>query len=139
MARVVQAARVPLADASGTPGTQPEIDLGTGTVRFNGVEEHDCETFNWPPNLGYPSRDDPAWTFDWCKTWREPYDHVVAASLLVAQRLLGEQIEIGSDGKLEDFLDQVESREAGEESARELYTRVFGKPPVIPPWFTRSR
>jgi hypothetical protein len=68
-----------------------------------------------------------------------PYDHVVVACLLVAQRFLGEQIEVTSDGTLDDFLDQTERGAPGEESARSSHTRLFEHEPVIPPWFTRER
>jgi hypothetical protein len=39
-------------------------------------------------------------------------------------------IEISSDGGVKDFLDQTES---WNESARSLYSRTFGEPPLEPP------
>lgn len=139
MAKVIRAARVPLADGLGQAGTEPVIDLDAGTVWFNGVDDEGYETFYWPPELSKPSHDDPGRTYDFCKTWRMPYDPVVVACLLVAQRVLGDRIEIGSDGNLDDFLDQAENAADHEETARALYTRVFQQDPVIPPWFHRSR
>jgi hypothetical protein len=97
MARVIQASTVPLANRWGEAGTEPEIDLDSGNVAFNGVEDDSYETFNWPPDLSRPASDDPARTFGWCKTGRLPYDDVVAACLRVAKDILGEQIEIASD------------------------------------------
>jgi len=98
-ARIIEASAVPLANWEGEPGTEPEIDLDTGKVFFNGVgEEEDAyESFYWPPDLNHPSRDDPLWTFGFCKTGRLPYDEVVAACLLAAKDVLGEQMEIASD------------------------------------------
>jgi hypothetical protein len=139
MAKVLRASAVPLADGMGEPGTEPVIDLDAGSVWFNGVEDDGCETFYWPPDLGRPAQNDPGRTFDFCKTWGMPYDSVVVACLLVAQRVLGEQIEVTSDGTLEDFLDHTEHGEPGEESPRSLYVRVFGNEPPIPGWFTRDR
>ncbi len=130
MAKVVEGATVPLADGFGEPGTVPRLDSDTGTVWFNGVEDEGYETFGWPPSLEHPSRDDPNWTFGFCKTAWQPYDHVVVACLLAAQRVLGDQIRISSDGSVEDFLDQTDS---WNESARSLYTRTFGEPPMAPP------
>jgi hypothetical protein len=129
MAKVVKASTVPLAGAFGEPGTSPRIELDTGTVWFNGVEDEDYETFAWPPSRDEPSSD-PSRTFSFCKTSWQPYDHVVVACLLAAQRVLGDKIEISSDGGVNDFLDQTES---WSESARSLYTRTFAEPPVVPP------
>jgi hypothetical protein len=72
----------------------------------------------------------PTRTFSFCKTACLSYDHVVVACLLTAQRVLGDKIEISSDGGVNDFLDQTES---WNESARSLYTRTFGEPPLEPP------
>jgi hypothetical protein len=139
MAKVIRAAQVPLADGFGRAGTEPVIDLDAGTVWFNGVAEEGRETFSWPPDLNARSHDDPGRAVDFCKTWRMPYDAVVVACLLVAQRVLGDRIEIGSDGNLNDFLDRAEIAGDDEETARALYTRVFEEDPDIPPWFHRSR
>jgi hypothetical protein len=130
MVKVVEAATVPLANAFGEPGTAPHIDLDTGTIQFNGVEDEDYEAFAWPPGFDQLSGDDPTRTFSFCKTAFLPYDHVVVACLLTAQRVLGEKIQISSDGGVNDFLDQTES---WNESARSLYTRTFGEPPFEPP------
>lgn len=62
------------------------------------------------------------------------YDHVVVACLLVAQRVMGDQIEVLSDGSLEEFLDRSPyDPSLQEESARELYSRIFGEPPSVSP------
>jgi hypothetical protein len=110
MAKVIEASTVPLANFEGDPGAKPEINLDEGTLSFNGVgqatdwgdfggDEGDaCEPFNWPPDLNKPSSRDPQWTFDWCKTERFPYDEAVAACLLAAKAVLGEQIKISGDG-----------------------------------------
>jgi hypothetical protein len=102
MAKIIEASTVPLANFEGEPGTKPQIDLAKGMVFFNGVgvdDEGDAyESFYWPPDLNYPSRRDPQWTFGFCKTGRLPYDEVVSACLLAAKAALGEQIEISSDG-----------------------------------------
>jgi hypothetical protein len=136
MAKVVRASSVPLADGTGEGGTEPEIDLAAGTVWFNGVDDDSYEFFYWPPDLSRPDSSNPSRTFDFCKTSRMPYDHVVVACLLVAQRVLDQQIEIRSDGTLADFLDQTTAWDVEEESARSLYTRVFQQAPEIPPSFT---
>jgi hypothetical protein len=136
MAKVIEASTLPLADGFGEPGTAPRIDLETGTVWFNGVDEDGYETFGWPPSLDHPSSDDPSSTFSFCKTAWQPYDHVVVACLLAAQRVLGEKIKISSDGGVDDFLDQTES---WNESARSLYTRAFGELPVVPPQVAGNR
>jgi hypothetical protein len=64
-----------------------------------------------------------------------PYDHVLVACLLVAERVMGDQIGILSDGRLEEFLDRspYDDPSLQEESARELYSRVFGEPPSVSP------
>jgi hypothetical protein len=143
MAEVVAAASVPLGNWEGEPGTLPEIDLETGKVWFNGIGDDANETFAWPPDLDHipESHTDRSRSFNFCKTARMPYDHVVVACLLAAQRVMGDQIEILSDGSLEEFLDRspYDDPSLQEESARELYSRVFGEPPSVPPRMLEKR
>jgi hypothetical protein len=68
---------------------------------------------------------------DGCETFYWPPD--------LGRPAQNEQIEVTSDGTLEDFLDHTEHGEPGEESPRSLYVRVFGNEPPIPGWFTRDR
>lgn len=95
---------IPLANATGEPGTSPEIDsIG---FHFNGVGENSLEPFSFPIDFEARgtkckyrySRDERGWVFEFCKTESELYDSVVVACLLVAKDHLGGQIELASDG-----------------------------------------
>jgi hypothetical protein len=137
MAKLVEATPTPLAGPYGT-GT-PEVDVTRGEVAFNGVgdDDCDCETFRWPPRGA--GDDDPEWASHAWKTERLPYDAVLCGCLLVAQRVLGEAIRIGSDGTLGDFLDGAGTGPDSIESAAALYERVFGEAPPVPPLLAAPR
>lgn len=154
MARLVEAESEILAgwDGEGEPTLDPE----TGEARFNGRgPDLDHETFVWPPNLDEPQLwrgEDDGTVFTFCKTARKPYDKVVVACLLVAQRELGDAIKISSDasdlfefmgGDVSEGWQKVNSMlghptDAYEGTAHELYVRVFGEEPPIPPSFARE-
>jgi hypothetical protein len=136
MAKLVEATTIPRAGPYGTGA--PEIDVARGEVAFNGVEDDDCdcETFRWPPRgTGGHDRE---WVRHTWKTERLPYDAVLCACLLVAQRVLGEAIRIASDGTLDEFLNGA-GDEASIESAAALYERVFGDAPPVPPTLAARR
>ena len=85
--------------------TEAGIPLGNGLgfdapnidetlVAFNGVGEGGHETFSI--RLGDEG-------FDFCKTAQKPYDAVVTASLIHANKIFGDAIEISSDGSWLDW------------------------------------
>lgn len=150
MARVVRVATPELAGPLGEGA--PEIDDLKGIVRFNGRDDDAHESFIWPPNLNeeQPYIDDQTSVFSFCKTAFKPYDPVVVCCLLVAQRVLGEKIEVSSDGDIKEFfgtelsegwqkvnemLGSPTEAEEDREGAWDLYKRVFGKDPPIPAYF----
>lgn len=58
---------------------------------------------------------------DFCKTRQKPYDRVVVAILIALYNRFGNDIEIDSDGNLEDW-----------ELGRKLYVDTFSVFPVMP-------
>lgn len=75
-------------------------DINSFTI--DGILET-CETFEWPPHSKF------------CKTRALPYDIVVCACLLVAKQLYDKNVDISSDGSVEDWKEAIE-----------LYKSVFG-------------
>lgn len=67
-------------------------------VRFNGVGNGAHETFY----IGLPVGDE-RYDYGFCKTAEKPYDTAVTASLILAKKIFGEDIEIKSDGKWSDW------------------------------------
>lgn len=155
MAQLVEAEREILAGWDGTG--KPALDPETGAVRFNGRgPDLDHETFVWPPRLDEPPQlwrgEDDGKVFTFCKTARKPYDKVVVACLLAALHELGDAIDIHSDASdvvefmgsdISEGWSQVNAMlghptVAYDGSAYDLYVRVFGEEPPIPPCFTRD-
>lgn len=87
-------------------------DVSDQTIRFNGAEPRNYETFS----LRASDTD-----FNFCKTGPQPYDAVVAALLIRAKHLLGETIEISSDGTWDEWAD-----------GRALYEKAFAEAPICP-------
>ena len=148
MAHVVTEAHTPLAGPDGEG--LPEIDEDKGIVRFNGALEDSHESFIWPPNLREKQDylDDKTVVFNFCKTAFKPYDPVVVCCLLCAQKVLDDKIAISTDGDEQEFfgtklsegwqqvnalLNSPTEAEKGREGAWNLYKRVFGEEPPIPP------
>jgi hypothetical protein len=67
-------------------------------VSFNGVGAEAHETFY----IELPV-DDERYDYGFCKTAEKPYDMVVTASLILAKKIFGEDIEIKSDGNWDDW------------------------------------
>jgi len=67
-------------------------------VRFNGVDAGAHETFYIELPVG-----DERYDNSWCKTAEKPYDTAVTASLILAKKIFGEDIEIKSDGNWSDW------------------------------------
>lgn len=153
MLRVVEATTVPLGAWDGNTEFAPDLNnLIDGSIRFNGVKEDAHETFIF----GAMSREKylgigpEGWAFAFCKTAQKPYDVVVVACLLVAQKELGDAIEISSDAMdWNEFVGREQSpgwlganQMLGHpqgvdhpEDAVQLYERVFGEAPPVPPHF----
>ena len=85
--KIIEAANVPLAD----------VNIDETGIRFNGVGADAHEDF-WL--LRDNERD-----FQFCKTAAKPYDIVCVAILCLAYQLLGDEIEISSDGGAADWED----------------------------------
>lgn len=90
----------------------PEID--SDKISFNGKEPDDYETFDF-------HRFELGKDFNFCKTAQKPYDVVVTACLAVAAEVIGDGIEVSSDGNGEDW----------EEGAR-LASKVLGREVPVP-------
>lgn len=74
------------------PGTRPHI--GDDCIAFNGFSENGHETF-WLAK-------EPE-GFQFCKTAHKPYDVLVTAMLMVAERHAPGAIRISSDGDADDW------------------------------------
>ena len=85
--KIIEASGVPLAD----------VDIDETGIRFNGVGENSHEDF-------WLLRDNDR-NFGFCKTAEKPYDTPVVAILCLAHQLLGDAIEISSDGGASDWED----------------------------------
>lgn len=75
-------------------------------VELNGPDGKGYEPFRLTrvrvAKRGERAKDDGLW-FDFCKTERRPYDLLVAASLLVLKRHLGNGVRVMTDGKDNDW------------------------------------
>jgi hypothetical protein len=69
-------------------------------VRFNGVGDGAHETFYIELPVGDERYDD-----GFCKTGQKPYDTAVTASLILAKKIFGDDIEIRSDGEWHEWQD----------------------------------
>ena len=69
-------------------------EYGDDKIVFNGVGANSHETF-------FVSADGV--DFNFCKTAQKPYDTAVTASLILAKKIFGEDIEIRSDGNWSDW------------------------------------
>lgn len=79
-------------------------------MSFNGCEEQSHETFRLgakPVDVDTPWNKGNEKIFDFCKTARKPYDTVVVACLAALADILGDDIEVSSDGSPEDWKDGV--------------------------------
>jgi hypothetical protein len=85
--KIIEASGVPLAD----------VNIDETGIRFNGVDADSHEDF-WLLR-------DNARDFEFCKTAEKPYDIVCVAILCLAHQLLGDEIEISSDGGATDWED----------------------------------
>jgi hypothetical protein len=104
-AKLLRDAPVPLANAYGEVGTDPEFnDKG---VYFNGVEPNECETLVIPTVLStltaQPWEEDKQRVFHFCKTREEPYDLVVTAVLATLAHYAPAIIDVSSDGDAPDW------------------------------------
>lgn len=78
---------------------------------IEGMGEDTCEPFVWSQKEAK----------SFCKTARLPYDAAVAACLIVAYEIYGEQVSIGSDGEWDDW-----------DHGKQLYESTFGRSPTCP-------
>ncbi len=85
-------------------------EVGRNRVRYNGIEDDSHETFAFQ-RFGSEgqsfshSPEDQGKDFSCCKTAQKPYDVVVVACLAVAAQVIGDGIEVSSDGDPEEWED----------------------------------
>lgn len=96
MAKIVKACGLLLAGFDGTG----EPELSDTLVRFNGLLDDAHETFMFSSAALQKSYTKG---FMFCKTACKPYDVAVVACLAVAAELLGDWLEVSSDGGPEDW------------------------------------
>ena len=110
MAAVIQDRKELLAgwDGDGEP------EVVEGRVSFNGIGSDGHETFSFPPDpereRQWPQKDDHVedpMLFAFCKTACKPYDPVVTACLAIAADVMGDDIEVSSDGEHADWEEGV--------------------------------
>ena len=122
--RLIKHSNVPIGDYEGKPGSRPK--LGHSLVSFNGIGEDSAETFAFPPSKDHPHLEhDPGRSF--CKTYRKPYDIIVAAALIAIKHHLSDNVVITSDGNF--------SAESEWLDAYSLYTNTTGRD--LPEFFSR--
>ncbi len=108
---------IPLGNASGDRGTQPELDANQ--IMFNGVGDASHETFSVSRVRG-KSWEGGQLGHDFCKTARKPYDLAVTACLCYLSSVAG-TFDVSSDGHGQDFVDGLRAaREALPEKANLL-------------------
>ena len=90
--KLIATSEVVIVGPNGGAGTEPEIN--DNFVAFNGEADEGCETFYYPDVSSRITKG-----FSFTKTYRRPYDEVVAASFLVLKHHMGKGISIHSDGK----------------------------------------
>ena len=105
---IIAASEIPMGDADGNPGSQPQ--LGPELIRLNGIQPQHCETFLYPDPSGW----------EYCKTGYQPYDVIVCATLMAMKHHLQENVAISSDGDLDGPEWQAAYR---------LYRRALRRPP----------
>ena len=105
---IITASEIPMGDANGNPGSQPQ--LGPELIRLNGIQPQHCETFLYPAPSGW----------EYCKTGYQPYDVIVCATLMAMKHHLQENVAISSDGNLDGPEWQAAYR---------LYRRALKRPP----------
>ena len=105
---IITASEIPMGDANGNPGSQPQ--LGPELIRLNGIQPQHCETFLYPAPEGW----------EYCKTGYQPYDVIVCATLMAMKHHLQENVAISSDGNLDGPEWQA---------AYQLYRRALMRPP----------
>lgn len=109
MTAITRKSPVPLGGAAGL--NKPAIS--STEILFNGDAKtgHDFETFYFPGEIG----------FNFTKTNQKPYDVVVTACLAVAKDVLGDAIDVSSDGDASDW-------DAGVELAKQVLGREIQNP-----------
>jgi hypothetical protein len=70
-----------------------EVEIREDIILINGTEDEQCETL-------VIRKDTNRW--DFCKTRGLPYDEIVCAVLIIYQYHMGDKVDVGSDGDLED-------------------------------------
>lgn len=86
-------------------------------ISFNGYGPESHETFFWPAN----DKNEEYFFHTFCKTAHKPYDRLVTAALILAKKIYGDMISVGSDGSWADWSEGAA-----------LYTKVFGEPALCP-------
>lgn len=106
---VISEKTVPLANAYGEEGTQPEF--GDDGLYFNGVEDDAHESMVLPSVVAQVEapdyRKDENPVFNFCKTARKPYDVVVTAVLATLRAYAPDCITVASDGGEYDWQEGV--------------------------------
>lgn len=84
-----------------------EPEITNELVRFNGIGENGHETFYFEKDVEkdqyYNEKNGKCFSF--CKTARKPYDQTVVACLILAKKIFGKDINVSSDGTIEEWED----------------------------------
>ena len=112
MATLIYRSEIPIAGRTGEAGTHPEIE--ETSIGFNGVEENGHDAFEF-------DAEEPGWNF--CNTWRNPYDTAVAVCLLAAKHHLGDKFQFISNGSWSS--EWAKGAWGDSISPKALYERVF--------------
>jgi hypothetical protein len=86
-------------------------EIGFDNIRFNGIGDDGHETLYLEREgkaQEYLTEDSKGKRFMFCKTAMKPYDKFVTAVLFLAKVHLGEDIEISSDGDVEDWQEGIQ-------------------------------
>ena len=103
--KIIDASRVLLAGWDGNG--EPEVNVDK--VSFNGIGDDGHETFVFQRFGTQKDRQSPLSPedaykdFAFCKTAQKPYDIIVVACLAVADQVIGDGIEVSTDGDVDDW------------------------------------
>ncbi len=109
MEKIVSASRVLLAGWDGEGDPEVSVD----EISFNGIGDAGHETFTFQrfgtqeERLAPLGAEDKEKDFAFCKTAQKPYDVVVVACLAVAAQVIGDGIEVSTDGESKDWEEGV--------------------------------